>query len=102
MEKKEKEEYNFKKNKQYEKELQILMKKQKKENDDLEEKINFNIKQFNSEKANRQNPIVSKFKNKIMKLERTQKKAIQNLEKTLKEDNEKTLKDDEKKNTDKN
>ena len=30
MEKKEKEEYNFKKNKQYEKELQILMKKQKK------------------------------------------------------------------------
>jgi hypothetical protein len=109
MEKKEKEEYNFKKNKQYEKELEILMKKQKKENDDLEEKINFNIKQFNSEKANRQNPIVYQFKNKIMKLERNQKNAMKKLEKTLKDDNiktlkdeEKTLKDDEKKNNEKN
>ena len=53
--------------------------------------MKFSIEQFTIDKEKQKRTIVSKFKNKIRKLENNQKKEIKNLEKSLKEINEKNI-----------
>ena len=57
----------------------------------MENKIKFSIEQFTIDKEKQKSPIISKFKNKIRKLENNQKNEIKNLEKSLKEINEKNI-----------
>ena len=79
----------------------MLLKKHNKEFEDLQDRIKLSEEEFNRKKKKQETPLISKFKNKINKLEINQKNEMNNLKKTLKEDNEKNI-NEKNKNKNKN
>ena len=59
------EDFHFKRIKQHEKELDMLLKKHNKEFEDLQDRIKFSEEEFNRKKKKQETPLLSKFKNKI-------------------------------------